>query len=96
MLRHVARAMKPGHSRVILNEIIIPAVACPSFFAAADITMMACLAGMQRSKAHWTALVESAGLTVTNIWTSPDDGDFEGIVEATLVEDISGASISGS
>lgn len=88
MLRHVARAMKPGHSRVLLNEIVIPEMACPAFFAAADITMMACLAGMQRSKAQWTSLVESAGLTVTNVWTSPDDGDVEGVIEATLADDV--------
>ncbi|KAJ4415339.1 hypothetical protein N0V82_007389 [Gnomoniopsis sp. IMI 355080] len=84
MLRHVVRAMKPGYSRVLLNEIVVPALACPSFFAAADITIMACLAGIQRSKAQWISLVESAGLTVTKVWTSPDDDDFEGIIEATI------------
>ena len=88
ILRHVAKAMKPGYSHLLLNEIIIPAVACPTFFAAIDITMMACLAGMQRSKDHWIELVESAGLTVKNVWNSPDDGDYEGVIEAVLTASV--------
>lgn len=84
MLRHVASSMEPGYSRILLNEIVLPSVACPSFFAAADITMMAVLAGQQRTKEQWVKLVESAGLTVVKVWKSPDVGDFEGIVEAMV------------
>ncbi|KAM7218768.1 S-adenosyl-L-methionine-dependent methyltransferase [Rhypophila decipiens] len=85
MLQHVAASMTPGgYSRLLLNEIVLPSTDCASFFAAADITMMAVLAGMQRTKEQWVELVESAGLTVTQVWKSPDEGDFEGIVEAIV------------
>ncbi|KAI4157988.1 MAG: hypothetical protein LQ342_007848 [Letrouitia transgressa] len=83
ILEHGRDAMTPGYSRLLLNESILPEKNCPAFFAAADITMMAVLAGMKRSKTQWVSLVESAGLKVIKIWESPEAGDFEGVIEAT-------------
>ena len=82
ILEHTRDAMKPGYSRLLLNEIVIPDQDCPAFFATADITMMAVLAGLGRDRAQWTALVESVGLQVCKIWESPEDGDCEGVIEA--------------
>lgn len=76
--------MKPGYSRIILNETVLPDIHCPAFFAAGDITMMAVLAAMKRSRAQWTELLESVGLKVMKIWTSPDPEDSEGVIEAML------------
>ncbi|KAK1752701.1 S-adenosyl-L-methionine-dependent methyltransferase [Echria macrotheca] len=84
MLRHVAAAMRPGYSRLLLNEVVIPERDCPLYFACSDITMMAVLAGMQRSRRHWVELVESAGLAVVKVWESPDFGDMEGVIEAMV------------
>ncbi|KAL9610615.1 MAG: hypothetical protein Q9167_004689 [Letrouitia subvulpina] len=82
ILEHCRDAMTPGYSRLLLNESILPERNCPAFFAAADITMMAVLAGMKRSKTQWLSLVESAGLKVVQTWESPEAGDFEGVIEA--------------
>lgn len=82
LLRETAAAMVPGYSRLLLNEVVIPEKDCPLFFAAADITMMAVLAGIQRSRKHWIELVASAGLKVVKVWGSPDPGDMEGVIEA--------------
>ena len=82
ILEQTREAMEPGYSRLLLNEIVLPERDCPAFFAAADITMMAVLAGMGRDRGQWTTLVESAGLQVCRIWESPEDGDFEGVIEA--------------
>ena len=76
--------MKPGFSKLLLNESLLPEKDCPIFFAAADITMMTGLAGLNRSEKQWVALVESVGLTVAKIWTSPDRGDCEVVLEAVL------------
>lgn len=84
MLQHVARAMTPGYSRLLLNEAVLPERNCPGFFAAADITMMAVLSAKMRSQCQWIDLVESAGLQVLRVWTSPHRGDNEGIVEAMV------------
>jgi len=84
LLKAVAAVMKPGYSRLLINEAVIPEQGCPPFFAAADVTMMLLLAGIQRSKRHWVELVESAGLKVVEVWESPDPGDMEGIIEAEV------------
>jgi hypothetical protein len=86
ILGHVVKAMKPGYSKVLLNETILPDKGCPAFFAAGDITMMAVLAGMMRPLMHWVELVESVGLKVVKVWLSTDAGDYEGVVEAALEE----------
>ncbi|KAK4446430.1 S-adenosyl-L-methionine-dependent methyltransferase [Podospora aff. communis PSN243] len=83
-LQAVASAMRPGYSRLLMNEAVIPERGCPPFFAVGDITMMLVLAGIQRSKRHWIELVESAGLRVVNVWESPDAGDMEGVIEAEV------------
>ena len=53
-------------------------------FAAADINMMSVLAGMERSRSHWVEFVESVGLKVVAVHTSPFTKDSEGVVEAML------------
>jgi hypothetical protein len=85
ILRHIMKAMKPGYSRILLNETILPDIACPTFFAAGDITMMAVLSAMKRSRKQWIELLESVGLKVVKVWQSPYQDDNEGVVEA-LVE----------
>ncbi|KAK1831000.1 S-adenosyl-L-methionine-dependent methyltransferase [Podospora conica] len=85
LLRATAAAMTPGFSRILLNETIIPEKDCPALLAAADITMMSLLAGMERTREQWVALVESAGLRVVKIWQSPDFRDLEGVIEAEVV-----------
>ena len=81
LLRETAKAMKPGFSRILLNETILPDKDCSPLLAAADITMMSLLAGMERTERQWVELVESAGLRVVKVWKSPDFRDCEGVIE---------------
>ena len=76
--------MKPGYSKIVLNETVLPDINCPSWFATNDIDMMAILAGLLRSRAHWVELLHSVGLEVEDIWSSPDSEDSEGVVVAML------------
>ena len=46
--------------------------------------MMAILAGMLRSRSQWVELLESVGLEVVKVWSSPDSEDAEGVIEAML------------
>ncbi|KAF2223916.1 S-adenosyl-L-methionine-dependent methyltransferase [Elsinoe ampelina] len=80
MLNHVKAVMRP-HSRILLNEIVLPEQGCPSFFAAADITMMTNLSALARSEKQWRHLIESVGLEVVRIWKSPDAEDWEAVIE---------------
>ena len=73
--------MKPGYSKLILNEFILPDMACDLFPALADIHMMADLSGTERTEKQFRELLESIGLEDVKFWHPPSAG--EGIVEAT-------------
>ncbi|KAI9684553.1 MAG: hypothetical protein M1822_005641 [Bathelium mastoideum] len=84
ILRQIIPAMRPGYSKILLNEIVLPDRKCPADFAAADINMMSVLSGLERSRSHWIELVESVGLEAVAVRTSPFEEDSEGVVEAML------------
>jgi hypothetical protein len=74
--------MTKGYSKLFINDIILPDVNCSLFQAGFDINMVAMHAGIERSRAQWTTLLEKAGFEVLRFWLPPGDG--EGIVEAVL------------
>jgi hypothetical protein len=84
ILSHIVKVMTPSYSKLLLNETVLPDRDCPSFFASGDITMMANLAALKRSRKQWIDLLESAGLKVVKFWASPDDKDFEAVIEAVV------------
>ncbi|KAI0157909.1 putative O-methyltransferase [Hypoxylon sp. FL1284] len=85
ILEQVTKAMKPGYSKILFHEMIIPNQGASTFHAMLDLTMMTSNAGMERSGRQWEELLGKAGLQVVKIWLPPqDDGD--GIVEAMLKE----------
>ena len=75
--------MKPGYSKVFINDIILPDVGCSQLQAYFDIQMMAMHAGMERTRSQWTDLLEKEGFEVIKFWLPPGE-DGEGIVEAQL------------
>ncbi|KAI1266025.1 sterigmatocystin 8-O-methyltransferase [Xylariaceae sp. FL1019] len=83
ILKHVTKAMKPGYSKLLLHEMIIPAQNASSFHAMLDLSMMAFNGGMERTERQWGALLAKAGLDVIKVWPPMQD-DADGIVEAVL------------
>jgi hypothetical protein len=75
--------MEPGYSRLFLYEFILPDTGCSLLQAGFDIQMMGMHAGMERTRAQWTKLLEGEGFRVIKFWMAPE-GDGEGIVEAEL------------
>ncbi|KAI2619934.1 S-adenosyl-L-methionine-dependent methyltransferase [Hypoxylon sp. NC1633] len=62
ILGPVAKAMKPGYSKLLLHEMIIPEQGASTFHGVLDMTMMAFNAGMERSERQWEELLDKAGL----------------------------------
>lgn len=56
--------MKPGYSKLLIHEMIIPEEGASVFHATSDMTMMVVNAGMERSRKQWEKLIEKAGLKV--------------------------------
>ncbi|KAI0015523.1 putative O-methyltransferase [Xylariomycetidae sp. FL0641] len=85
ILEQVTAAMKPGYSKLLLHEMIVPEQGASRFHAMLDMTMMSFNAGMERTEKQWKALLERAGLVVVKTWP-PVQPDADGIVEAMLME----------
>ncbi|XXH06109.1 hypothetical protein Hte_012554 [Hypoxylon texense] len=85
ILEQAKKAMKPGYSKLLIHEMIIPEQGAPVFHAMLDMTMMAFNAGMERTKRQWKELLSKAGLEVVKIWL-PRQEDADDIVEAVLKE----------
>ena len=79
ILSNLQPAMKPGYSRILLNEIVIPEVNAGWFETSVDVLMMAAHSAQERREREWRVLVESVGgLRVKSIW------DIEGAVEKVI------------
>lgn len=72
--------MKPGYSKLIINDIVIPATGATRFQTQSDMTMMAFLGAMERTEAQWRHIIDEAGLKVVSIWAGPA----ESVIEAEL------------
>ncbi|KAL8754937.1 MAG: hypothetical protein Q9184_004952 [Pyrenodesmia sp. 2 TL-2023] len=82
ILQHLAAAMRPGYSKLLVNEIIIPEVGGSDFIIGCDLVMMGIGGGMERTESHWTSLLASAGLRIQKVWTLDDRT--ESVLEAVL------------
>jgi hypothetical protein len=84
ILKNIHAAMKPGYSRLLIHELILPDERPTAFQAIWDLTMMTFNAGAERSKSQWTQLLNEAGFDIVAFWI--DDEDADGIVEAVPKE----------
>ncbi|KAL8941855.1 MAG: hypothetical protein Q9216_001999 [Gyalolechia sp. 2 TL-2023] len=82
ILAHIAAAMKPNFSKLLISEFVLSDTNTALFPATLDIQMMGLHAGMERSERQWRSLLESAGLEVAKIWQEVRGG--EGVIEARL------------
>ncbi|KAK5632317.1 hypothetical protein RRF57_008031 [Xylaria bambusicola] len=83
ILRNLKQAMKPGYTKLLIHEMIMPEEGASTFYSILDITMMIFNGGMERTKSQWEDLMRRAGLKVTRIWNSPQEGA-DGIVEVMV------------
>ena len=77
--------MEVGYSKLFLYEFVLPDTGCGLIQAGFDIQMLGMHAGMERTRAQWTRLLESEGFRVVQFWMPPDR-DRESIIEAELVD----------
>ena len=69
ILRNIVPTMEPGHSRLLINENVVPDVGAAWSITSMDWLMMALGAVRERRETQWKALLEQAGLRVSGIWT---------------------------
>ena len=81
ILKHLYDAMKPGYSKLIIRDLVLPDTGVTEHQASFDMALMAFNSGIERSTSQWRKLLEGAGFKVTGIWGWLDK---EGIVEAEV------------
>ena len=82
ILEHLAEAMSPAYSKLLINEFVAADVGASDFITAIDLVMMGMSGGMERTKSQWSNLLASAGFRIEKIWTL--DGETESVMETVL------------
>ena len=77
--------MKPGYSKILINEVVMPDVGAPWQHTGLDWTMMALLVNRERTESQWKALLGDAGFKITGIWSKSLTS--ESVIEAVLSEE---------
>ncbi|KAF6835130.1 Demethylsterigmatocystin 6-O-methyltransferase 8 [Colletotrichum musicola] len=82
MLARVAKAMRPGYSRLLLNENVILPTGADWQTTALDMVMMTIFASRERTDEQWRGLLEQAGLRIIKIWSRGEG--VESLIECEL------------
>lgn len=84
LLKNIISAMRPGWSKLIIKDAIVPNKGAGYILTGLDLGVMQALAGRERTEAEWRELIESVGLKIEGIFTHERSDD--GIIECVLVE----------
>ena len=76
--------MKPGYSKLLIFDYILPDTGSALFLALLDINMLALLSGMERTETMWRTLLGAMGFEILKFWTVSKET--EGLIEAVLKE----------
>ncbi|KAF2122988.1 putative O-methyltransferase [Lophiotrema nucula] len=82
ILTLIKEAMKPGYSKLLITEMILPPTGASDYQTAMDVFMMTILSAKERTEKVFTQLLESTGFRVVKFWK--DLKGIETVVEAEL------------
>ncbi|EXF83960.1 major facilitator superfamily transporter [Colletotrichum fioriniae PJ7] len=82
ILSRVTAAMKPGYSKLLINENVIPSIGADWQATALDMMMMTLFSSRERTEEQWRKLLEPAGLRIIKIWSAGEG--VESLIECEL------------
>lgn len=82
MLSQVKAALKPGYSKLLLYEVVLPKKGATSVMTTLDLQLMNCTSGRERTEEHWERLLGEAGFKIVGISRHP--WAVKSVVEAHL------------
>lgn len=83
ILGHLRDAMSPGYSRLLIHDHVLPTKDFHPHATGYDLAMMVTVSAFERTEPMWTELLDSVGLRVVKIWSSPLAT--QSVIEAELV-----------
>lgn len=84
ILARVAAAMRPGYSRLLINENVIPGTGADWQATALDLMVLSLLSSRERTEVDWRKLLKGAGLRVVKIWSTDKQNGVESLIECEL------------
>jgi hypothetical protein len=73
--------MKPGYSKLLIHEQIMPKTGASQWVSIQDVNMMALCGVAERTEETWSDIIQKAGLTLEALYLSKD-GVSESVLEA--------------
>ncbi len=84
ILGRIKAAMKPGYSKLLINENVIPSTGAYWETSALDMVMLTLFCSSERTESDWYSLLEDqAGLKIVKIWSGGKG--VESLIECELV-----------
>jgi hypothetical protein len=69
IVQRIKEAMKPGYSKLLINENVITATGASWEATALDLLMLSLLSSRERTESDWVQLLEKkCGLKICKIW----------------------------
>lgn len=83
-LANLKPALIANYSKVLIHDLVIPAIGATPNHTAADMMMMNVNGSLERTEALWSSLLDKAGFKIVKIWSSAENLGLQCIVEAEL------------
>ncbi|GLB04476.1 hypothetical protein AtubIFM57258_010443 [Aspergillus tubingensis] len=85
LLKRVKEAMRPGYSRLLVNEFVVPETGAHWEITGLDMMMLGLFSSEQRTRAAWYDLIERrAGLKIIQIWSA--GAGVESVIECEVTD----------
>lgn len=79
---NIKAAFKPGYSKLLVYEVVLPKKGAASLTTTLDLQVMSCMSNIIRTEEHWGRLLGEAGFKIVGISRHPRA--VESIIEADL------------
>jgi hypothetical protein len=76
--------MRPGYSKLLIPENVIPSTGADWQATALDLVMMALLSSRERTEAEWRKLLGDNDFVVVGIWNTNKMNGVESLIECEL------------
>lgn len=83
ILGHIATAMLPGYSKLLINENIVPDKDADWQMTGLDLMLMSLVSARERREYEWRQLLTKAGFQIIHIWSHING--VESLIECQLI-----------
>jgi O-methyltransferase domain len=77
-------AFKPGYSKLIINESVIPNIGVDPMLSGLDLLLMGALNSKERTRDEWSKLLSAAGFRIVKEYTDTTVA-YESVIEAEVI-----------